>query len=477
MDAQPLTRTWWTSKRRPAAALLVVVWWPMAAVGPASGQEIIGACGTPIGELEPWGNAGARATADAGMARRLVDIMRQPIERLDATEARVHTLAQAGERTAVVDELSRRQAEVGVDLLTLIGTLKKHRNEILEWKLGAQAEAVGGVQEGFGGQLLAAALGETTASNSAGHGAARWKWCAAAWLPVGCGLRLNPGEERTLRQLGVEATSHVGDPDWAWLAFLEMLRQTAVGADGGVQPAGALGSLLSGEIPRLVSACGLGQPASAEEFDRHAERLLGRRAVAGVFRRELQDRWDLEGGEFVYSSLRQEAEAPVRAALDGALLPGVLKGSFVLAGATAQEVADGYADRKAHFTALEAECIRSCGQAATVERAGIERLYQPYLTLLASFPPCLSPYRADQVQKDWLRFVEDEAAAVAEGSGSSPAEAASRPVVSAMLCLLQADCWNEDGVWRWAPRAAGARAHLDRFLNAAAAAAGKESVR
>lgn len=452
--------------------ICAVVCLAMSATGWA--QDIIGTGGTPMGDLEPWGTPVERRVNDAGMARRLEDIMRPPIGRLDAAEAKFRVLSEGGDKSVLVDELSRHQAEVCMDVISLIGTLKKHRNEIQSWHLGSQAESVGGSDEGFGARILLNALGGAGDSNSVSRSSARWKWCTLAWLPFGCGLRLNPGEDRMVRELGFAVSLHVSQSDWALAAFLTMLRHTAASPDGRSQPAGVLQGLLAGEISRQVVACGLGQTASSEEFDQQVEPLIGRRAVLSIFRPELQEKWVLEGGEFDYLSLRSEAESPVRESLEQALLSGGLKGGFVLKGASPEELSQAYEHRKIFFAILNVERTKASA-VESGDRAAVERMYDPFLSLLARFPPCLSLYRPGRVNENWLCFVEDETPEAASVAVTSSRENTQLEQGGAsVLCLLQSDCWkDEGGSWRWRPRVAGSRKHLDHFLSGLFAASTK----
>ena len=449
---------------------------------PLQAQEILGTCGTPLGELEPWGIPADQASADVGVSRRLVDIMLPSIARLDAAEAKLQALDKAQDRSVQLDAFCSVQADVCADVVSLIGTLKKHQREVQSWGLDPAVGSAGGTGDKMVEQILAQALAASGEGvNAPPRTVKRWRWCAAVWSPFNCAVQFEPGEERILQELGFAVALHAADPDWVWSAFLMMLRQTAVASGEGLQPAGVLSNLLAGDLPRQVEMYGLGKAALGARFNEQMHLLVGWRTVAGLLNAEFMNTWRTEGGEYVYRSLRGESEETVQRCMASALLTGVLRGGFVLRGTSAEALMKAHDYRSLCYGIIEAEQAR---RFATVPgaRLQIEQLYEPYLAVLAAFPPCLSPYRVETVNQDWLKCAAEKTGQPSSVVGSDKSPAPSNAVphgVSSLLCLLQSDCWRaDDGVWQWSPRFAGSRMQLDRFLNSLApppASSGKEA--
>jgi hypothetical protein len=450
--------------KRKVALILVA----LALAFPARAFDIIGIDGLPMGGLEPWGTPAAHTEAgDAGMIRRLTDILRPPIERLDQSEQRITAVSRSPDPIALVDALTAGQVGICEDIVALLGTLQKHRREIATWKLGAQAERIGVSAEGFGLALLMQALTPDKAPEEAAA-AGRWTWCAAAWMPFEAAFDFQIEQDRMLRNLGFDPPQLAADPAWARGALILTLRQ--IEEDAGLLPAGGLRTLLeTGEAARAILAFELGQRAVNKRFDERIDALVARRSVLALFRADLVSEWELEAGEYNYLALRSDSEEAVRQGLGRGLLTRFLQGAFRLQGRGADEIIRAHAVRHAMYTLLETE---QAGRRAATGALTADRLYRPYLMLLAAFPPSLSPYRPTRVNDRWIAFVEDEnapPAPAARRTGADPGgDAASVPQgVTSLLFLLQADCFSHDGkTWEWRPRAACSRRHLDRLLDA-----------
>jgi len=435
-------------------------------------QEITGMHGADIGGLEPWDIPLPELSMDAGLARRTAEVLYPYLLRLDARESLLSGIATNVwlDPVRVLDELEGMQPELGRDVLTVMAVLRKHAAEVNEWSGGVASNLA------VGGDLTEAALSQALNIKPNGSPApdpvARRHWVAAAWAPLAAGMALLPAPQRTAEALGLSAPAHAADPAWAWLAFLATLRRTAAQADARTYAVPALQTLLNEFREQLLVPRGLGDLAAPARVHDQVEMLIGCQTVAALFRPELLDRWTMEGGDFVFDAFCAQADGAVRAALESAVLSAVLSDGFAWQERAAAELAAGYEVRRARYAVLAAELGRNMAADAAAG-PDVARLYGYYLLLLARFPPCLSPFRAEQVNADWLRFVMDDAAPApvvrdeAE-SGATPGPIAGAPAAMPYLCLLQSDAWRDNqGIWQWRPRAAGRRHHLDRFLNQA----------
>lgn len=437
----------------------------------ADAFDIVGLDGRPMGGLEPWETPATHAeTGDAGMIRRLTDILRPHIERLDRAEKRLALAAgQSGPRETA-DALAAEQAAIIENIVCLLGTLAKHRREVAAWNLGAQADRIAVSGEGIGPALLREALDGDAASGNRPAARARWNWCAAAWSPFEAAFDFAAEQDRMLRNLGFEPRSLSTDSAWARAALILTLRQ--IEDETGLRPAGALRVLVAGGPARSILDLGLGRRAARNRFSERIDALIARRAVLALFRAEHLREHTLEAGEYTYRSFHAQAETPIRGALHRGVLTAFLRPAFQIEGRSADDILGAYAFRHNLYALLDAESVQRG------RRPAAERVYAPYLKLLAAFPPCLTPYRPERVNDRWIAFVEDETDPAGPAAAGSPAEddggrAAAVPQgVSSRRFLLQADCFTRDGkTWEWEPRAAGLRDYLDRRLDELAAAA------
>ncbi len=434
-------------------------------LGLARAQEIIGMHGADIGGIEPWDIPMPEAALDTGLARRIAELAYPCLLRMDARESLLGGSATNVwlEPERALDSLEEMQPELGRDVLSVAALLRKHAAEIEGWGGGIASNLAAGAQ--WTEAALSQALNTKPGGGPAPDPAARRHWIAAAWAPLAAGLDLTSPARETASALGLAPASHAPDPAWSWLAFLAALRRSAADADARIYAAPSLQALLRDLQTTLVVPYALGDLAAPELFHERMEALIGCRAVAGLFQPELLDRWILEGGDFVYDAFCAQAGGAVRAALDGAVLASVLSDGFVWQERGAEAVAAGCDVRAARYTVLAAELrVRQAGEPAGGMDAA--RLYSYYLMLLARFPPCLSPFRIEQVNANWLRCVEEKIALGADTAGLRPESPEDDdPPPMPALCLLQSDAWRDgQGLWHWRPRAAGRRHYLDQYL-------------
>lgn len=454
-------------------ASFMPLWVALAATGlcifvpvTAQTQEIISACGTPMGELEPWGVPAKGLPVDAGMTRRLEEMIRPLVARLDESEALLRATEQGGNVRALLDAMCARQANVCADVLALIGLLGKHEKEVGAWKLGEQRRAVGICGEGFGQDILERALisGDKPEREKT-EPVNRWPWCAATWLPFECGVQFDGEEERILAEMGLSVHGHAERAEWAWSTLALFLRQAAVNSSNVSYPGASLRNLMDRLVASMVVEYRLGKPASSEYFQERIELLCGRKNILGLFQPERMDVWSFEDGEYTFKCLRPDAQNVVGAVLGRAPLANALRGGFTLRQSNAETIARAYNYRLAQYQFLTADCAAQCAIPG-VTAADINRMYGPFRLILSRSPPCLSPYRVEVVNENWLRFVDEHRAATnATVSGSTPSGK-----VDFSICLLQSDGWRDaGGDWQWAPRAAGSRWYVERFLAESAA--------
>lgn len=431
-------------------------------------QGIVGMHGAEQGGLEPWDIPLPETPMDGGLARRIAEVAYPYLLRLDARESLLSGAATNVwlDPARALDALEEMQADLARDVLTMAALLGKHAAEVSGWEAGIASNLAVGAP--WTDAALSQALNLKPDGTAASDPAARRHWLAAAWMPVAAGLNLSAPARQVVAALGLSPEAHAADPAWSWLAFLAALRRTAADAEASTYAAPPLQALLDELRATLLVPHALGGLTDAARFHDRMEALIGGQAVAALFRPELLDRWVLEGGDFVYDAFCAQAGGAVRAALDGAVLSAVLSDGFVWQENAAEVVAAGYEVRAARYTVLAGEL----GARLAAENAGgpdAARLYGYYLMLLARFPPCLSPFRIELVNPNWLRLAEENPAFGAEMAAARPAPPAetdaAAPPPMPMLCLLQSDAWqDETGLWQWRPRAAGRRHRLDQYL-------------
>ncbi len=444
--------------------------WALLALGLAAGraQGIVGLHGAELGGMEPWDIPLPETPMDDGMARRIAEVAYPHLLRLDARESLLSGAATNVwlDPARALDALEEMQPELARDILTVAALLGKHAAEVSGWEAGIASNLALGAP--WTAAALSQALNLKPDGTAASDPVARRHWLAAAWAPVAAGLNLSEPARQVVAALGLSAEAHAADPAWSWLAFLAALRRTAADAGARTYAAPSLQALLGDLRSTMLAPHALGDLAEAADFHERMEALIGGQAVAGLFRPELLDRWVLEGGDFIYEAFCAQAGGAVRAALDGAVLSAVLSDGFVWQENAAEVVAAGYEVRAARYAVLAGELgARLAAGNAGGPDAG--RLYGYYLMLLARFPPCLSPFRVELVNPNWLRFVEENPAFGAEMASARPATPAAAdaaaPPPMPMLCLLQSDAWqDETGLWQWRPRVAGRRHRLDQYL-------------
>lgn len=455
-----------THKKENLARIWCVCMLLMLGVAVGHSQTTIGLNGTELGGVEPWDIPLPEAPLDTGLARRIAAVAYPYLMRMDARETLLSALATNVwvDPANALNLLEEMQPELTRDILAIAALVDKHAAEVSGWEAGIASNLIVGAPwtDAALGYVLNLKQDGTVSSDPV----ARRHWLAAAWAPVAAGLNLSASARQTVAALGLSPAAHAADPAWSWLAFLAVLRRSAADADARVYAAPSLQTLL-GELQSAVLAPhAVGDLADAETFHNYMEALIGCNSIAGLFRPELLDRWALEGGDFIYDVFCAQAGGAVRATLGNAVLSAVLGDGFVWQEHTAEAVMGGYEIRAARYAALARELsLRLAADNADVD--GATRLYGYYLKLLARFPPCLSPFRAEQVNDHWLKFVEDNSAFGADVPVSQPetdaAKSASPPIP--VLCLLQSDAWqDEDGLWQWRPRAAGRRHRLDQYL-------------